>query len=187
MSPIRIVGFSGSTRRPSRTRALIETVAAEISVRRPVDLDIFDLVDAGPGVGAFARQDLSPGAAAIVEAIEAADALIVGSPVYKGSYTGLFKHILDFVDPLALAGKPVVITATGGGHRHALVVEHQLRPLFGFFSAQTAPTAIYASDDDFREGVLVDSGVLRRVAAAASELDRLAPHSGSISRIARVA
>ena len=79
----------------------------------------------------------------------AADALIVGSPVYKGSYTGLFKHLFDFVEPEALAGKPVILTATGGGPRHALVVEHSLRPLFGFFTALTIPTAIYASDQDF--------------------------------------
>jgi FMN reductase len=185
MSPIRIVGFSGSTRRPSRTRSLVEAVALEIGARRPIDLDVFDLTDAGAGIGAFSRQELPPQAAAIVEAIETADALIVGSPVYKGSYTGLFKHVLDFVDPLALAGKPVVLTATGGGHRHALVVEHQLRPLFGFFSAQTVPTAIYASDGDFRDGIVVDPAVLARVAAAASEFDQLA--FGAAQPIARVA
>ncbi len=68
-----------------------------------------------------------------------ADGLIVGSPVYKGAYTGLFKHLFDLVDPGALAGKPVAIVATGGGARHALVVEHAFRPLFGFFGALQMP------------------------------------------------
>ncbi|MFG1357501.1 FMN reductase [Xanthobacter pseudotagetidis] len=182
----RIVGFSGSTRRPSRTRTLIETVGTEISARRPVSLEIYDLVDAGPGIGTASREALPRAAHAIISAIEEADALIVGSPVYKGSYAGLFKHLIDFVDPTALAGTPVLLTATGGGHRHALVVEHQLRPLFGFFSALTLPTAIYAGDQDFREGVVADHALSARIAQAAAELDRAlaAPARHAIPHVA---
>jgi len=171
MSLPRIVGISGSPRRPSKTRALVEQVAAGVASQRQVRLDIFDLVDAGPGLGAaLQRQDLTLPAARIIDAIEQADALIVGTPVYKGAYTGLFKHIFDLVEPRALVGKPVVLTATGGGPRHALVVEHALRPLFGFFEALTIPTAVYASDADFRDGQLVEPGILARVNAAAQQL-----------------
>ena len=78
-----------------------------------------------------------------------ADALVIGSPVYKGSYPGLFKHFIDLIEPERLYGKPVLLSATGGGDRHALMVEHQLRPLFGFFMAHSLPTAIYAAARDF--------------------------------------
>jgi FMN reductase len=105
--------------------------------RSPVG--VADLVDAGPGLrAALSRGDLSDEAADLVGAIEGADALIVGSPVYKGAYTGLFKHLFDLIEPEALAGMPVVLTATGVGPRHALVVEHSLPPLFGFFTALRA-------------------------------------------------
>jgi FMN reductase len=171
MSQPRIIGLSGSPRRPSKTRALVEQVATEVTSHTHVRLDIFDLVDAGPGLGtALQRQDLTLPAARIIDAIEHADALIVGTPVYKGAYTGLFKHVFDLVEPRALVGKPVVLTATGGGPRHALVVEHALRPLFGFFEALTIPTAVYASDADFRDGQLVEPGILARVNAAAQQL-----------------
>jgi FMN reductase len=171
MSQPRIIGLSGSPRRPSKTRALVEQVAAEVTSHTHVRLDIFDLVDAGPGLGAaLQRQDLTLPAARIIDAIEHADALIVGTPVYKGAYTGLFKHVFDLVEPRALVGKPVVLTATGGGPRHALVVEHALRPLFGFFEALTIPTAVYASDADFRDGQLVEPSILARVNAAAQQL-----------------
>lgn len=171
MSLPRIVGFSGSPRRPSKTRSLVETVAAGVASHRQVRLDIYDLVDAGPGLGAaLQRQDLTLPAARIIDAIEQADALIVGTPVYKGAYTGLFKHAFDLVDPRALVGKPVLLTATGGGPRHALVVEHALRPLFGFFEALTIPTAVYASDADFTNGQLAEAGVLERVSTAAQQL-----------------
>jgi FMN reductase len=169
-----IVCFSGNLGRPSKTRALVEAVAAEVVGRRQVRLDVYDLIDAGPGLGsALRREDLSLPAARIVDAIERADALIVGTPVYKGSYTGLFKHVFDLVRPEALAGKPVVITATGGGMRHALMVEHSLRPLFGFFTALTVPTAVYASGSDFHDGQLTDVGIAKRVADAARQLTAL--------------
>ena len=171
--PSRVVAFSGNTHRPSRTRSLVEAVAGELSRLRPVDLRHYDLVDAGPGIGAADRAALPLPAARIVEAIETADALIVGSPIYNGSYAGLFKHVFDLVRPEALAGKPVVLTATGGGARHALAVEHGLRPLFAFFAAQAAGTAVYAGQDEIVDGRVTDATVRVRVAAAAAELDGL--------------
>nr|WP_244627091.1 NAD(P)H-dependent oxidoreductase [Microvirga tunisiensis] len=114
---------------------MAEALGAEVGRRASIDLKIYNVLDAGPGLGsALARNDLPLPAARIVDEIETADALIVGTPVYKGAYTGLFKHLIDFITPERLAGKPVALTATGGGPRHALVVEHALRPLFGFFA-----------------------------------------------------
>lgn len=171
MSLPRIVGFTANLQRPSKTRALAESLAEAVGTHLRAEIRLFDMVDAGPGLGAAWSRDLLPlPARRIVEAIEGADALIVGSPVYKGAYTGLFKHLFDFVDPAALVGKPVILSATGGGPRHALVVEHALRPLFGFFSAHTIPSAVYGSDGDFRDGVLVDPGVKARIADAAGQL-----------------
>src|SRR5262245_11417965 len=147
MAKPKIVAVAGNVHRPSKSRALAEAVAAAAVERIDADVAVFDLIDAGPGLGAaFTRGEVSPEALAIVEAAENAAAVIAVSPVYKGSYSGLFKHLFDFVAPLALVNRPVVVGATGGGHRHGLVVEHQMRPLFGFFSALTIPTSVYASD-----------------------------------------
>lgn len=169
----RIVAFSGSAKRPSRTRDLVEAVAAELGRLRGIDLAVYDLIDAGPGLGATRREDLSPQALRLIEAIEGADALIVGTPVYQGGYAGLFKHVFDFVDPARMLGKPVGLTATGGGLRHALVVEHSLRPLFGFFAAHMAPTALYAGPDDIVGGAITDATVYDRLAALAAEMAAL--------------
>lgn len=170
----RIVTFTGSTRRPSKSRALALAIAAGVSNQMDVEIESFDVFDAGPGLGAaFTRKALTPEALRVVEAVEQADAVIAVTPVYKGSYTGLFKHLIDFVDPNALINKPVVIGATGGGHRHALIVEHQLRPLFGFFSAMIVPTSVYASDHEFTEHLITDAGVLDRIGSASSQLAHL--------------
>jgi FMN reductase len=167
----RIVAFTGSTRRPSKSRALALAIAAGVEGRLDVRVEAYDIFDAGPGLGAaFSRPELTPEAHRIVEAVEQADAVIAITPVYKGSYAGLFKHLIDFVDQNALINKPVVIGATGGGHRHALIVEHQLRPLFGFFSALIVPTSVYASDHEFVDGAVADAGVLQRIDSAAAQL-----------------
>lgn len=190
MSRLRVVGFSGATRRPSRTTALVQAVAREVGRRREIGFTFFDLAEIGPGFDATSRPDLPERAQAALAAIESADALIVGAPIYKGSYPGLFKHLIDFVDPGALVGRPVALVATGGGRRHALAVEHQLRPLFGFFSALTLPTSLYASDEDFQDGVLKDEVTLARAAQLAEEIATHATpraSQGSAPRLERVA
>ena len=174
MTRPRLVGLSANAQRPSKTRTLVEAVLGEVARHATVDGRIVDLVDAGPGLGAaWTRDQLPLPARRVIEAIETADALIVGSPVYKGSYTGLFKHLFDLVDPGALANKPVAVVATGGGARHALVVEHGFRPLFGFFGALQVPTAVYASETDFTDGALTDAAVRARVVQAGGQLAAL--------------
>ena len=69
--------------------------------------------------------------------------------------------------PDALVGRPVLLAATGGSDRHALVVDHQLRPLFGFFRALTVPSAVYASDADFDGYSLRSDNLLARIQEAA--------------------
>ncbi len=166
-----IIGLSGNLDRPSKTRALVEAAIATAASQFEATGTIYDLADFGRSLGSARRVgDLDASARAALEVILAADALVVGSPVYKGSYTGLFKHLIDLIDPLALAGKPVLLTATGGGDRHALVIEHQLRPLFGFFEAQTLPTGLYAADRDFTEGQPSSPALMDRMSRAVSQL-----------------
>ncbi|MEJ0092539.1 MAG: FMN reductase [Methylocella sp.] len=179
---LKVAVISGNTHRPSKSKALAEQILRSVQSNISIKPQLFDILDAGPGLGAaFTRAELTPEAAQLVDAIEAADALIVVAPVYKGSYSGLFKHLFDFIEPAALIDRPVLIGATGGGHRHALVVEHQLRPLFAFFTALTVPTAIYATDSDFSNGEVVEPLVLDRIAAAAGQfaaiLEKRAPRA----------
>ncbi|GJD42829.1 NADH-dependent FMN reductase SfnF [Methylobacterium cerastii] len=188
MTRPKLVGFSANLQRPSKTRALVEAVGESAAADGGLDLRLFDLVDAGTGLGAaWSRDALSLPARRVVEAIEGADALVVGSPVYKGSFTGLFKHLFDLIDPLALANKPVAIVATGGGARHALVVEHSFRPLFGFFGALQVPTTVYGSDPDFTDGLPTDPGVRDRIAQAGAQLAALVRAAGAAEAAAPAA
>ena len=77
----------------------------------------------------------------VLETVAGADALIVVSPTFSASYSGLFKMFFDVLDDQALAGKPVLLAATGGTERHSLVLEFALRPLFAYLKALPVPTA----------------------------------------------
>ncbi|WP_374113812.1 NAD(P)H-dependent oxidoreductase [Microbacterium sp. zg.B96] len=71
--------------------------------------------------------------------------------------------MFDFVEQYALVGTPVLVAATGGGDRHALMLEHQLRPLVGFFQALTLPVGVYASAADFDGYALRSPAVHARI------------------------
>ena len=83
----------------------------------------------------------APQLAAVLEQVIDADALIAVTPIFSASYSGLFKMFFDVLEPDSLAGKPVLIGATGGTARHSLVLEHALRPLFTYLRAIVVPTA----------------------------------------------
>lgn len=172
--PCTIAVVIGNPSTTSRTKVLALALADALTAALPTHVrpsqQVLEIARLAPHIttGGWG-QDLPPEAAAAVRSIETADLVIAATPVYKGSYTGLFKHLFDLVGPDALVGRPVLLAATGGSDRHALVVDHQLRPLFGFFRALTVPSAVYASDADF-DGHVLKSGALQvRIQEAATQ------------------
>lgn len=176
MAGSKLVGIAGSFNRPSKTLALVRHIAGLASDQYGFTTTTYDLHDLGPSLGnALWRKDLDEQAQRVIDDIVGADVLVVGSPTYKGSYPGLFKHLIDLIDPQELRAKPIIITATGGGDRHALMVEHQLRPLFGFFMAYTLPTAVYASDRDFTAYAVASEQLSKRIGEVLGELSAFFP------------
>ncbi|HEU0205956.1 MAG TPA: FMN reductase [Pseudolysinimonas sp.] len=156
-----MVGVSGSPTRPSRTTVLVQQVAESFAERVGGEATVIELASllAELASGPY-RSDIGPAARDALEAVEGADLIVVGSPAYRATYTGLFKLFFDHIGQHALVDKPIVLTATGGSDRHALLVEHQMRPLFGFFQALTVPLGIFANEGDFTD-YRVDSPELR--------------------------
>ncbi|MGX5831974.1 FMN reductase [Mesorhizobium sp. 43Arga] len=171
MTTPAIVGLSGSYNSPSRTRILVEEIVRRAARRYDKTAEILD-IGQFPNLGTAVRlSDLNPTARRLVDRLLQAEALVVASPVYKGSYTGLFKHLIDLLEPTAFSGKPILLAATGGGDRHALVIEHQLRPLFGFFEAHTLATGIYASERDFADPASISPSLAERLERAIGQFE----------------
>jgi len=104
-------------------------------------------------------------AATVKQAIEA-DAVIVASPVYRGSFTGALKNLLDQFPIEALMGKPVGIVAMGATTHHYLGVDWHLRDVLAWFGAFVAPTSVYLSSSDFVDGKLSASALAEMVSLA---------------------
>ncbi len=107
-----------------------------------------------------------------IDHVGQADAVIACTPVYKAGISGLFKSFIDLFDNDLLIAKPVLLAATAGSSRHALVIDEQMRPLFGYMRALTLPTSVFAATEDWGARELGD-----RISRAATEL-AVAVHAG---------
>ncbi|MFF1281813.1 FMN reductase [Streptomyces sp. NPDC058299] len=166
---MKLVVVSAGLSVPSSTRLLADRLAAAVGRHTPADIEVVELRDLAVEIAhAFTNGFAGKGLAAAQEAVAAADGLIVVTPVFSASYSGLFKSFFDVLDKDALAGKPVLIGATGGTARHSLVLDHALRPLFAYLRAVVVPTGVYAASEDWGA-----EGLPERVERAAGELAAL--------------
>ena len=165
--PLRIVAVSGGLQRPSKAAALAEHLMDLIAEEVLCEQRLVELGQLAPQLaGAVWRSQLPETVERELAAVEQADIVVVATPVYRGAYTGLFKHFFDFIHQDALVDKPILLAATGGSERHALMIDHQLRPLFSFFQARTLPLGVYATDRDFLDYRLQDEALIQRAALA---------------------
>lgn len=164
MPMLSMVRINGSPSAQSRTGVLVDAVGDAIARALPVEDHSVSLSLAGKDImSGLTRSEISEDGERMLRLAERADLLIVGTPIFRASYTGLLKHFFDLVDIDAMRGRKVVLCATGGSAMHGLVLEHQLRPLMSFFSMLTVPTTLYAVGDDVRDGRIANELLRARV------------------------
>ncbi|KQM58752.1 hypothetical protein ASE64_14150 [Agreia sp. Leaf210] len=108
--------------------------------------------------------------ASAIETIVEADAVIAVTPIFSSSYSGLFKSFFDILEPRSLAGKPVLIAATGGTARHSLALEYSVRPLFAYLQSVVVPTSVFAASEDWGSTGGTHGDLAVRITRAAGEL-----------------
>ncbi len=159
---------------PSSTRLLADRLAAATvaAAGEPVSVTVVELRDIALDVTKNLLTGFpSPELRTAIDAVTGADALIAVTPVFTAGYSGLFKSFFDVLDADSLVGKPVLLGATGGTERHSLVLDYQLRPLFGYLKADPVATGVYAASSDWGGG---EGALQRRVEKAGAELASLA-------------
>lgn len=155
MDPLNLVVVSAGLGKPSATRMLADRLAEAAGRRlreqgRPVDVRVLELRELAVDIANNLVAGFpNPTLADAVRAVERADGLIVVSPVFSASYSGLFKSFFDVLAHQSLTGKPVLIAATGGTARHSLALDHALRPLFAYLRCVVVPTGVYAATEDW--------------------------------------
>jgi FMN reductase len=173
MTARTIVAVSAGLTQPSSTRLLADRLAAAAARGLPgqteiITIELRDL--AHDIVNNLLTGFPSPALAEAIDQVLGADGLIAATPLFSGSYSGLFKSFFDVLEPDALAGKPVLIAATGGTARHTLALEHAIRPLFTYLRAATVPTAVFAATEDWGTAGGSDSALTALIERAAAEL-----------------
>jgi FMN reductase len=156
MGEIRALGVIGSASATGRTRTLIEGVlagAADLSAA-------IELIALGeqpiPVADGRRAEDQAASVRALLEAVERAHVVAIGTPIYRASFSGLLKDFLDLVPrggsdgaEQPLRAKPVVVAATGASAHHFLALDQLVAILNGFFACFVVPPGIYAAHEDF--------------------------------------
>jgi FMN reductase len=183
---MKLVVVNAGTGDPSSTRLLADRTAQRVAALAPgVDIQVIDLRAIATDVTtALVSQHVAPALRAAMDAVAAADGVIAATPVYAAGPSGLFTSFFQVLEPDTLVGTPVVLAATAGTGRHALVADDQMRGMFGYLRAMTVPTALFAAPEDW-----ADAGLTARIDRAAVELVALieadvagAVRSGNASR-----
>ncbi|WP_329402828.1 FMN reductase [Streptomyces melanogenes] len=177
---MKLIAVSAGLSTPSSTRLLAdrltESARQELTARgHLVSTEVIELRGlAGDVANHLVTGFPPPRLAAAIDAVTGADGLVVVTPVFAASYSGLFKSFFDVIDPDALTGQPVLVAATGGTARHSLVLEHAMRPLFAHLRAVVVPTAVYAASEDWGSGGdEYTDGLPARIRRAGGELAAL--------------
>jgi FMN reductase len=176
--PRHVVVISAGTNEPSSTQMLAGRITQRsLEYMREMDCTVTAHgVEAAPLAVEIAQATVSglvpENLQAAIAQVGQADAIIACTPVYKAGISGLFKSFIDLFDNDLLIAKPVLLAATAGSSRHALVIDEQMRPLFGYMRALTLPTAVFAATEDWGAHELGE-----RISRAATEL-AVAVHAG---------
>ncbi|HWD55157.1 MAG TPA: NAD(P)H-dependent oxidoreductase [Acidimicrobiales bacterium] len=144
MSSVGVV--VGNPKARSRTLAVAEAVAdaaARAAGLAEADRTTVDLADLGPRLFDWSSAEVR----AAVDAVRGCTLVVVASPTYKASYTGLLKSFLDWFSTTDLSGVAVVPVMVGAGAQHALAVEVQLRPVLVELGAILPTRGLYITED----------------------------------------
>jgi FMN reductase len=188
MTTRTVAVISAGLRKPSSTRLLADQLAAGAGRafrQRGIEpvLDVTELRDHAQDLANNLLTGFpSPALRSTVDRVLNADGLIAVTPIFTGSYSGLFKTFFDVLEDGSLAGKSVLLGATGGTERHSLAIDHAMRPLFAYLRALVVPTGVYAASSDWGATEQGQQALGERVERAAKELADLVLNTSKTAR-----
>jgi FMN reductase len=168
----RLLMLIGAATPPGRLAAAVAAAAEVVrSGAHDIEVDVMNL--AGAAIDICDGRPLEAygvGTRRAVDRIATAAAVLIAAPVYRASFPGVLKNLLDIAPVEALQGKPVGIVAMGGSAHHYLAVDAQLRQVLAWFGALVAPTGVYLTGADFSDGRLVSASARKDLCALADTL-----------------
>ncbi|MBM4761840.1 NAD(P)H-dependent oxidoreductase [Bacillus sp. B15-48] len=169
---MKILGISG-TITGSKTAIVINRVIEEIKKSAPsIETEVLDLkqynvqfCDGRP------PSDYTGDTKKVIELISEADAYVIGTPIFQGSFSGALKNLIDLVPPTEFKHKVMGFVATGGNHQHYLVIENQLKPIAGYLNTYVAPSFVFAHNEQFnQQNEIADPELLNNISELARQI-----------------
>jgi NAD(P)H-dependent FMN reductase len=158
-----VLGVSGSAARSQRTRALIELALEGARGAADVRTDLIDLADTTlEFADGRLPEALSPTTQAVLARVQAADAYILGTPMYRGGMTGALKNLIDLTPKEYVVGKAAGLIATGASHHHYLGVDVGLRTAMAFFQVHVVPSILYGAGFHLVDGRPDDESLIEQ-------------------------
>jgi len=169
---LKLVGISGSLVGWKTTQAVHDVLFAAKGMNSSIQTELVDLRDyevefvRGTPLTYYNEDTIH-----VVKTILSADALVIGTPIYQASITGVLKNLLDHLPTDALKSKVIGIITTGGTDKHFLVAEYQLKPILSFLKGTVSVSNVFVHNDSFNEeNEIVDVDIARRINKLAEEI-----------------
>lgn len=152
-----LLAIHGTVTRPGRLYRAIEVALSGLGGPGAPGVDVLHL---GDHRISFADgrplSDYDDDTGAVVERVIGADMCLIATPVFRASFTGALKNLLDHVPVEGLLGKPCGLIGMGATDHHYLSIDAQLRPVLAWFGAHVAPGMVYLQSRHFQDGRLAD-------------------------------
>ena len=158
---LTVLGIAGSLTKGGSTRTIIDCALDAARSENPdVKTDVIDLRDVTLSFcDGRPLAEYTDDTARVVGRIQTADAYVIGTPIYRGSYTGALKNLLDHVPVEGMMGKVAGLIATGATDHHYLSIDQELRPVLMWFNMHLVPGSVYVRGDQLQGGTVVDEQV----------------------------
>jgi FMN reductase len=169
---MNVLLLGGSPSAPSTTWRLLQLIGERLAAQghRTVALQVREL----PAQALLRADTLDPVLREALGQVLEADAVVVGTPVYKASFSGVLKAFLDLLPQDGLAGKLVLPVATGGSQSHMLALDYALRPVLASLGPRHILSSIYATSEQLPwhpdQGLLAAAPVAARIDAGIEHL-----------------
>ncbi len=154
----RLLGISGSLTAGGSTRKIVDATLQAAKTKAPdMTTDVIDLrevkisfCDGRP------PEEYPDDTARVLERIQAADAYVIGTPIYRGSYTGALKNLLDHIPVEAFMGKVAGLVGNAYTDHHYLSIDQELKPVLAWFNMHIVPGSVYVRADQMQGGEITD-------------------------------
>ena len=159
---MKLIGIVGSAVKSGRTRKAIEIACegAKNFHTDGLDIEIIDLSNDKVSVlDGRKLPEYTDDTERVVNLVETGDVFLIGTPVYRGTYTGALKNLLDHAPLSTFENKPVGFIATGATAHHYLMIDHEMRAVLAWSNAYLLPGSVYVENNHYKDGEIVDNQV----------------------------